>query len=529
MRKYLFKYKLSNFGLFLILALYTGASTATSITLAFTMDMLVKSDYQGFVHLMILQVSLFLAMLVFHYIKTVGKTKLIQMMSKDLRDDYAMAINHKPLSQFKEKSIGDHLSVMNNDIQLIESRGFEAFYSIVETIFQALFALGGLTIFNIRIVVLTIVLTVLLTFLPRPFAKKMEVYMAGFSTANEALISGLSDQLEGYEALYYTGRKVTLRSQIQKVIDYFIRDKMKFTKKMTAVEIIMTMFSLFSQVAIILYAGLLILRGEMIVGAMLSVGNLCAITFNSLTTINQLRVSVQSSKALFKKFQAEENVSGETFSEQIKDVLVDHVGVTFGDNVVLKDLNMHLKKGGKYVIMGESGSGKSTLINVLLGNNKDYSGVVAYNDQAVKALDENTLLEQIAYVKNSTHIYHDTLRNNLTLFDPDVTDETLHAILEKVNLLSLWPRLDEQVQADALSEGQKQRIGIARALLKDKQFIIMDEAMANLDYSNAKSIEDDLLAQPDLTYVTITHHLREEVRDQFDAIYELKRVNKSDD
>ncbi|MET3558216.1 ABC-type multidrug transport system fused ATPase/permease subunit [Streptococcus rupicaprae] len=95
--------------------------------------------------------------------------------------------------------------------------------------------------------------------------------------------------------------------------------------------------------------------------------------------------------------------------------------------------------------------------------------------------------------------------------------------MNKVNLLDLLPRLDETVSSDLLSEGQKQRIGIARSLLKHRTFIIMDEATANLDSHNASLIENGLLNNPEITYITITHHLNTELTNQFNDIIQLQK------
>ena len=93
--------------------------------------------------------------------------------------------------------------------------------------------------------------------------------------------------------------------------------------------------------------------------------------------------------------------------------------------------------------------------------------------------------------------------------------------MKDVNLLDLLGRLKESVSNDLLSEGQKQRIGIARALLKGSKIIIMDEATANLDKTNSDFIENNILKNTDITNITVTHHLSSEREKYFDQIIKL--------
>ena len=113
------------------------------------------------------------------------------------------------------------------------------------------------------------------------------------------------------------------------------------------------------------------------------------------------------------------------------------------------------------------------------------------------------------------------MRNNLTLWNEAITDTQIKKVLERVNLLSFLNRIDEQVSDGSFSEGQKQRIGLIRAFLKESSVVIFDEATANLDHNNATRIEHLLLSDPTITYITVTHHLIKENEPYFDKIIRL--------
>lgn len=523
MKKYIFQFKYKNLLHIILLALNSASIVGASVTLALMTNELANKNFNGFLMWLFIEISLYLLYMFFTYIIEVHQTKLIQIMSLSIRERYVSNITKATFSDFQSKDIGDHLSILNNDIKMIEDSGFASFYSLLTTVFTTLFSIIALLSYDYRIVAFTILLTLLLTYLPRPFASKMENLMGNFSNANENLISELTDYLTGYKDLYYSDRKLSLIVQIKKTIQTFISQKIEFTKKTTFIEIIMALFSIVAQMSILLLTGFLISAGQISLGAISSVGQISGNIFNSLTTFNQLQVAISSVKPLFNKLEKESINYGIDFSEEINSIDIQNLNYSFGDNKVFNDFNFTFEKGKKYAIIGESGSGKSTLINILLGNNKDYSGLLKYNASELKNLNESSLVSKISYIGNHTHIFNDTLRNNISFWDTSISNQTIQNILKKVNLLELIPRLDEIVSHDFLSEGQKQRIGIARALLKNRNFIIMDEATANLDRNNANLIEDFLLDNPKITYITITHHLNTESANKFNNIIQLKK------
>ena len=205
----------------------------------------------------------------------------------------------------------------------------------------------------------------------------------------------------------------------------------------------------------------------------------------------------------------------------IQDVRFENVSYHFGEKAIFEGFTQTFKKGGKYAITGYSGSGKSTLLNIFLGNLKDYEGKILFGKLESKEIDENSIVSECAYVGSQTHIYNDTLRNNLTLWNEAITDTHIKEVLERVNLLSFLSRIDEQVSDGSFSEGQKQRIGLIRAFLKGCSVVIFDEATANLDHNNATRIEHLLLSDPNITYITVTHHLIKENEPYFDKIIRL--------
>ena len=140
---------------------------------------------------------------------------------------------------------------------------------------------------------------------------------------------------------------------------------------------------------ILLLTGLLIIFGNITVGTIASVGQISGNIFNSLSTINQLQVTIKSVDPILKKFH-DFPEGPKTCIATIQDVRFENVSYHFGDKAIFEGFTQTFKKGGKYAITGCSGSGKSTLFNIFLGNLKDYEGKILFGKLESKEIDENS-------------------------------------------------------------------------------------------------------------------------------------------
>ena len=204
-------------------------------------------------------------------------------------------------------------------------------------------------------------------------------------------------------------------------------------------------------------------------------------------------------------------IPGESFGN------VDFDHVSFGyekDRQILHDVSFSLKHGHSIAIVGPSGSGKSTIINLIPRLYDVDSGCVSFDGTDVRKLDLHYLRDQIGVVTQDTYLFNGTIRENLLYAKPDATDEELREACDKANILDFveaQPDGFDSVVGNRglkLSGGEKQRLSIARVLLKDPVLIIFDEATSALDSISEKKIQDaiDPLVES-RTSILIAHRL----------------------
>ena len=178
----------------------------------------------------------------------------------------------------------------------------------------------------------------------------------------------------------------------------------------------------------------------------------------------------------------------------------------------IKNVNFDIKKNSFFGIIGKSGSGKSTLLNIICGLIEPLSGKILYRDQNISQFKEKWLTK-IGYVSQEVKLFDETILNNLTMFDNNYNDkEKINNVLKVLKLdtfVSSLPRKLETIigsEGIELSVGQKQRIGIARALIRDPEILILDESTNSLDQKTEEEIIDFLIKlKKNKTIIFVTH------------------------
>lgn len=196
------------------------------------------------------------------------------------------------------------------------------------------------------------------------------------------------------------------------------------------------------------------------------------------------------------------------------------------DREILKGIELDLPAGSFVSLVGESGCGKSTIAGILSAKNRGFSGEITIGGVPLSEVNETDLMKHVVLVRHNSYLFKGTVEENLRMAKPDATEEEMNAVLDKVNLLGFLQTQDGLQtklleKASNLSGGQCQRLVIARALLKDAEVYIFDEATSNIDIESEELIMSVIheIAKTK-TVLLISHRLANVV--ESDQIYFLK-------
>lgn len=244
--------------------------------------------------------------------------------------------------------------------------------------------------------------------------------------------------------------------------------------------------------------------------------------------LNQTLASGERVLSLLEEKPLVEEIEGDMESSNVfKGALMDHVTFSYEDETILDDYSLKLEPGKITGIHGVSGSGKSTLLKLLMRFWDVNQGAITVDEEDIKQIPTKHLRDMESYVTQETHLFHDSIANNIAIAKPKATREEIMEAAKKASIhdfiMTLPNGYDTEVGelGDTLSGGEKQRIGIARAFLHDAQMILMDEPTSNLDSLNEGIILKSLKeSSEEKTIVLVSHRIS--TMNIADTVYEMK-------
>lgn len=416
------------------------------------------------------------------------------------------------------------LASLTTQIDQIEFNYFYSVYWGGYLICQLIIAIIVSLYLNPLLAALTLLLSLPNLFVAVLFKTPLEKKQEELIETTNTSVSAIQDLIEGIPDWKIANKSF----DINRVFDI---QTLKLLKRQTNVEksqyIVVSLNQLFSNV---LYFGSWIIGGLLIINSQLTLGSLIA--FSQLLV--RISYPIYASSDLLAKF-----ISGkktiETLSSEFQVVdenlnTLEHIEVISFDNFRFKNnseaipFNGQFYKHKKYLLKGKSGTGKTTLLKAILREYNDYTGTVKINGIDVKRIKESSIFDNVAYVPQHPHMFNAKLRDNLTLFSENVSEEELFETLKFVEL-SKWANresLELMLSNDAikLSGGEAKRVALARALLMKTDILFLDEFSSGIDFETLSKIENRLL-QTSKLIIYITHVDTDRINQQFDEIIDL--------
>lgn len=446
-----------------------------------------------------------------------------QRVSQQLRGDISRKINRLPMAFYNRTSTGDILSRVTNDVDLISQSLNQSIGNLITSVILLFGSLLMMLITNLWMT-LTAILASLLGFVVM-FA------IMGHSQKYFARQQRHLGALNGHIEEMYTGHTVVKayngEAAAQQTFDE-MNDKLRESgfRAQTLAGMMMPVMTFVGNLG---YVAVCVVGGAMALNDMISFGVIVAFMMyvryftQPLSQIAQAVQSLQSAAAagerVFEFLEAEEmpDESGKKSDIGAVQGTVDFDHVRFGyedtDKIVIHDFSAHAKPGQKIAIVGPTGAGKTTMVNLLMRFHDIQSGEIRIDGVPTNEMTREAVREQFCMVLQDTWLFEGTLRENLIYCTENVSDEKMIAACKAVGLdhfIRTLPKGYDTVVGDqlSLSQGQKQQLTIARAMIADKPMLILDEATSSVDTRTEQQIQSamDKLMENRTSFV-IAHRL----------------------
>lgn len=489
------------------------------------MDALLKSV------IVVLALCLFVFLL--ESLSNISQASALKNINLNLRREVYNQIISNNLATFRKNITSDYINTLTTDIKIISDDCFTPIFEVI--LYTGFILVSVIMLASVHFGLLIIVLfqSVIIIVLPRVIGSRLQKLRAAYSQSMGQYISRIKDFFTGFEVIKTFHIEEKVKQGHEEINESLADVEYKFSRMnmlgQSATSFINYIFFVFITGSSMVF----LLRGHITFGQMIAATQMMIFITTPAAIISRNLVRIKSTMDIVAKVESimkSKPVEDGTVhvNELNSSIVIDGVDYSYdGENNILKDISCTFEKGKKYAIVGTSGSGKSTLIKLILKYYSDYSGSIRFDDTEISEISSESFTNLCQTIPQSVFLFNDTIRNNICLYEDYRPDEITEAVkksgLEHV-IETSDSGLEEMVREDGgnFSGGEKQRIAIARALVRKPSIIVLDEATSSLDNITAYQIEEDLISLEDLTLIVVTHKYNKNTLNKYDQILCLK-------
>ena len=483
--------------------------------------------------LILLAAAAFLVQHVFNSLRLILNNTFEQRVIFDLRSDLYSHIQLLPLRWFDNRATGDLMTRVIEDVNSVERVLIDGIEQGVVAILQVLIVVSVMFYLNVKLALLALgpfplliagALTYTLT------AHRRYRLQRRASSDMNAL---LHDNLAGVRQIKSFVREREEHARFNRVSDQLRHATLVVMRVWAIYSPSMSMFEAIGALLVVAFGSRAVLAGTMQLGDLVAFLMLTAFLYDPISRLHQLNQLVQAGRAAGERVfeildePVEPGVvaaSGDRGAgitdpgyktRVLGDIRYENVSFSYVEGLpALRNVSFHAPPGATVALVGATGAGKSTLVNLLVRFYEFTSGQIYIDEKPIREYELRGLREAIGVVTQESFLFNGSIRENLLMGKPDASDAELWRAVDAANARQFIERLPDRLESVVgergvkLSVGEKQRLTIARALLKDPPILILDEATASVDTATERLIQEALeRLMANRTSIVIAHRL----------------------
>lgn len=469
-----------------------------------------------------------------HYCHKICREKLRVYYVAGMKRDLFNSLLKRSITAFNASPTATYISTINQDVAKMNVCHFDSICGFYRVSVNFLVSLVLVIYMNPMVAVLNIATSSVSLVIPKMFEKKLARKQEISSENSERYYGLLNDYLKGFSTIKLFHIQSIIKERMEhanRKLEHSNCDSVSANYTAGWVSMLCSQLSFVLTTILGVYFAL---KGYMTVGGVVAVSQLIGgivVPFEELPMHLANYKSVKSIREKIKRILDVEEVQEEQHAIAVEncDITLEGVSFSYDENTsLIEDVSLTLEEGKKYILVGGSGSGKSTLAKLLMGFYSCDKGKVLLDGRNILEYPESQFYHQMTYLEQSIFLFDDTLLHNITLYS-EYTPEEVQRAVRLAGLEELVSELPDglhtmiQENGQNFSGGEKQRIGIARALLAGARFLILDEVTASLDPVLASNIEQMIMENEHMGVLLITHKWSEELLRKSDKIFVMNK------
>jgi ABC-type multidrug transport system fused ATPase/permease subunit len=478
------------------------------------------------VPLILLATVAFLVQHLFNSLRIILNNTFEQKVIFDLRSDLYSHIQLLPLRWFDNRATGDLMTRVIEDVNSVERVLIDGIEQGVVAVLQIIIVVAVMFYLNPILALLALVPLPLLIAGALGYTltahRRYRLQRRAASNINALL----HDNLAGVRQIKSFAREREEHARFNRASDQLRHATLVVMRTWAIYSPSMSMFEAIGALLVLGFGSHAVLTGSLKLGDLVAILMLTAFLYDPISRLHQLNQLVQAGRAAGERvFEILDEdvepgvVSGAAvrgYSKRIiGDIRYENVSFSYADGLqALRHISFHAPPGTTTALVGATGAGKSTLVNLLVRFYEFDSGQIYVDDKPIREYDLRTLREAIGVVTQESFLFNGSIRENLLMGKPTATDAELWRAVDAANAREFIERLPQGMESVVgergvkLSVGEKQRLSIARALLKDPPILILDEATASVDTATERLIQEALEhLMANRTSIVIAHRL----------------------
>ena len=468
--------------------------------------------------------SLYIISAIFAYIQNFSMTTVSNNFARKLRNNISVKINKLPLKYFDTHETGDVLSRVTNDVDTIAQNLNQSLASLVSSVTLFIGSIIMMFITN-WVMAFTAIFSSLIGFgLMSVILSKSQKYFIARPTELGDLNAFIEEMYSAHNVVKaYNGGKEAIKEfeMLNKKL-YESNRKSQFLSGL--MHPIMGFIGNFGYVAVCIVGALLVINNHISFGVIVAFTIYVRLFTNPLTQIAQAMTSLQSTAAASERvfefldeieMSKEDNITKHLDKSKVKgEIEFKHVRFGYDESrTVIKDFSVKVSPGNKIAIVGPTGAGKTTMVNLLMKFYEISDGDILIDGVSIKELTRENIHELFCMVLQDTWLFEGTILDNIKFNKENVSEEEIWSACKTVGIdhfIKTLPGgiLSKVSDTDTISGGQKQLLTIARGMLEDAPFLILDEATSNVDTRTEELVQKamDKLTEGRTSFI-IAHRL----------------------
>ena len=483
--------------------------------------------------LILLAAVAFLVQHGFNALRLVLNNTFEQRVIFDLRSDLYSHIQLLPLRWFDNRATGDLMTRVIEDVNSVERVLIDGIEQGVVAILQVVIVISVMFYLNVKLALLALVPFPLLIAGALTYTLTAHRRYRSQRRASSNMNALLHDNLAGVRQIKSFVREREEHARFNRVSDQLRHATLVVMRVWAIYSPSMSMFEAIGALLVLGFGAHAVLTGAMQIGDLVAFLMLTAFLYDPVSRLHQLNQLVQAGRAAGERvFEildeqveagavAEIGDPGTAITDRgykariLGDIRYENVSFSYVEGLpALRHVSFHAPPGATVALVGATGAGKSTLVNLLVRFYEFTSGEIYIDGKPVREYELRTLREAIGVVTQESFLFNGSIRENLLMGKPDATVAELWRAVDAANARQFIERLPDGLESVVgergvkLSVGEKQRLSIARALLKDPPILILDEATASVDTATERLIQEALeRLMANRTSIVIAHRL----------------------